>query len=100
MPMPMMPQVPTSMRFLGLYMSTIERVKSSAFAPSFTSIASGLALITARTTASALWKFIGVGFFDSVSGIFATLAFFFALIALSQSPRGLRHADLHAVNHA
>src|SRR5687767_10721119 len=34
MPMPMMPQVPTSMRFLGLYMSTIERVKSSALAPS------------------------------------------------------------------
>src|SRR5207237_925090 len=62
MPTPMMPHVPTSMRFLGLYMSTIERVKSSAFAPSLTSIASGFALTMSRTTASALWKFIGVGF--------------------------------------
>src|SRR6266576_846512 len=61
MPTPMMPQVPTSMRFLGLYMSTMLRVKSRALAPSLTSIASGFALTMSRTTFSALWKFIGAG---------------------------------------
>src|SRR5262245_13195333 len=89
MPTPMMPQVPTSMRFLGLYMSTIERVKSSAFAPSLTSIASGFALTMSRTTFSALWKFIGVGLFASVSAIFATLPFFFSATAFSHSAGGL-----------
>src|SRR4026208_1739771 len=69
----MMPHVPTSMRLRGLYMSTIERVKSSALAPSLTRIASGLALMMSRTTLSALWKFIGVGFFESVSAILAAL---------------------------
>ena len=44
MPMPMMPQVPTSRRLRGLYMSTMLRVKSSALAPSLTRIASGLRL--------------------------------------------------------
>src|SRR6185295_6752413 len=44
MPTPMMPQVPTSIRLRGLYMSTMLRVKSSALAPSLTSIASGWAL--------------------------------------------------------
>ncbi len=79
MPMPMMPHVPTSMRLRGLYMSTIERVKSSALAPSFTSIASGLALMISRTTFNALWKFIGDGSLASVSAI---LAMFFALRSL------------------
>ncbi len=55
MPMPMTPQVPTSSRLRGLYMSTMLRVKSSAFAPSLTSMASGFALTMSRTTESALW---------------------------------------------
>ena len=55
MPMPITPQVPTSRRLRGLYMSTMLRVKSSAFAPSFTRIASGLSLIKSRITLSALW---------------------------------------------
>src|SRR6266446_1363328 len=54
MPMPITPQVPTSRRLRGLYMSTMLRVKSSALAPSLTSIASGLALTMSRTTFSAL----------------------------------------------
>src|SRR5213592_3510740 len=86
--MPMMPQVPTSMRFLGWYMSTIERVKSSALAPSLTSIASGLALTMSRTTLSALWKFIGVGFLASVSPNLAMLVVFFSLMAFSHSAGG------------
>ena len=72
MPMPITPQVPTSRRLRGLYMSTMERVKSSALAPSLTSIASGLALTMSRTTFSALWKFIGFGSLASVSAILAT----------------------------
>src|SRR6266550_3549366 len=71
-PMPMTPQVPTSSRLRGLYMSTMLRVKSSAFAPSLTRIASGFALTMSRTTFSALWKFIGVGFLASDSPIFAS----------------------------
>src|SRR5437868_14150507 len=93
MPMPMMPHVPTSMRFLGLYMSTMLRVKSSALAPSLTSMASGFALTMSRTTASALWKFIGDGFFASVSAILATLVVFFSLIAFSHSAGGFAQAD-------
>src|SRR5262245_193446 len=89
MPTPMMPQVPTSMRLRGLYMSTMERVKSSALAPSLTSIASGLALTMSRTTLSALWKFIGLGFFASVSAILATLPFFLSATALVHSAGGL-----------
>jgi hypothetical protein len=84
----MMPQVPTSMRFLGWCMSTMLRVKSSAFAPSLTSIASGFALTMSRTTLSALWKFIGDGFFASVSAIFATLAVFFSWMAPVHSAGG------------
>src|SRR6478609_2328865 len=91
MPMPMIPQVPTSRRFLGSYMSTIERAKSSVFAPSLTTIASGFALTTSRITLSALWKLIGDGFLASVSAI---LARFFSLrspIAPVQSAPGLAH---------
>ena len=55
MPMPITPQVPTSRRFLGLYMSTMLRVKSSALAPSFTRHRSGFARTMSRTTLSALW---------------------------------------------
>src|SRR5437879_4022175 len=44
----------TSRRLRGLYMSTMLRVKSSALAPSLTRMASGLALMMSRTTASAL----------------------------------------------
>ena len=62
MPMPMMPQVPTSRRLRGSYMSTMLRAKSSVLAPSLTTIASGRALTTSRITLSALWKFIGDGF--------------------------------------
>ena len=51
----MTPHVPTSSRLRGLYMSTMLRVKSSAFAPSLTSMASGFALTMSRTTLSALW---------------------------------------------
>ena len=64
----MTPHVPTSSRLRGLYMSTMLRVKSSALAPSLTRMASGLALTMSRTTLSALWKFIGVGFFASDLG--------------------------------
>ena len=64
------------------------RVKSSALAPSLTNIASGLALTMSRTTLSALWKFIGEGFFASVSAILATLVVFFSLIAFSHSAGG------------
>src|SRR3954463_12168655 len=88
MPTPMMPHVPTSILFLGWYMSTIERVKSSALAPSFTSIAAGFALTMSRTTLSALWKFIGEGFLASVSAIFATLPVFFSATAESHSAGG------------
>src|ERR1044072_8102546 len=88
MPTPMMPHVPTSMRLRGLYMSTIESVKSSTLAPSFTKMASGLALMMSFTTASALWKFIGVGFLASVSAILATLPFFFSATAFSHSAGG------------
>src|SRR5882672_5805897 len=94
MPTPMMPQVPTSMRFLGLYMSTMLRAKSSALAPSLTNIASGLALTMSRTTFSALWKFIGEGFFASVSPILAILVVLFSLIAFNQSAGGFAQPDL------
>src|SRR6266850_6820782 len=94
MPTPMMPQVPTSILFLGWYMSTMLRVKSSALAPSLTSIASGFALTMSRTTLSALWKLIGEGFFASVSAILATLLVFFSWIALVQSAGGFAHPDL------
>src|SRR5919201_104301 len=85
----MTPHVPTSRRLRGLYMSTMLRVKSSAFAPSLTRIASGFACTMSRTTLSALWKFIGVGFLASVSAILATFAFFLSPIALSQSAGGI-----------
>jgi hypothetical protein len=42
-----------------------------------------------RTTLSALWKFIGDGFFASVSAILATLPFFFSATAFSHSAGGL-----------
>ena len=44
MPMPMMPQVPTSRRLRGSYMSTMLRVKSSVLAPSLTSDGVGAGL--------------------------------------------------------
>ena len=111
MPMPMMPQVPTSRRLRGLYMSTMLRVKSSALAPSLTSIASGFALTMSRTTLSALWKFIGVGFFASVSAIFAMFLFLRSAIASSHSAGGFgqpepmpceqrRHARADVADHA
>ena len=89
MPMPITPQVPTSRRLRGLYMSTMLRVKSSALAPSLTRIASGFALTMSRTTLSALWKFIGVGFFASVSAILATFLFLRSAMAPSHSAGGL-----------
>ena len=88
MPMPITPHVPTSTRLRGLYMSTMLRVKSSALAPSLTSIASGFALTMSRTTLSALWKFIGDGFFASVSAILATFLVLRSLMALSHSEGG------------
>ena len=84
----MIPHVPTSMRLRGLYMSTMERVKSSALAPSLTSIASGLAFTMSRTTLSALWKLIGDGFFASVSAIFATFLSLRSVIAPVHSAGG------------
>src|SRR3954463_9241867 len=89
MPTPMMPHVPTSIRLRGWYMSTIERVKSSALAPSLTRMASGLALMMSRTTLSALWKFIGVGFLARVSAILATFAVFFSFTAFTHSAGGV-----------
>ena len=86
--MPMMPQVPTSIRLRGLYMSTMLRVKSSAFAPSLTRIASGFAFTMSRTTLSALWKLIGDGFFASVSAIFATFLVLRSVIAPIHSAGG------------
>ena len=88
MPMPITPQVPTSSRLRGLYMSTMLRVKSRALAPSFTMMASGFALKMSRTTFSALWKFIGEGSFASVSAIFAMLRFFLSATADSHSAGG------------
>jgi len=70
MPMPMMPQVPTSRRLRGSYMSTMLRAKSSVLAPSLTTMASGRALTASRMTLSALWKFIGEGRSASVAAIF------------------------------
>src|SRR5690349_17571555 len=84
----MIPHVPTSRRLRGLYMSTMLRVKSSALAPSLTRYASGFALTMSRTTPSALWKFIGDGFFASVSAIFATFLLLRSAIAESQSDGG------------
>ena len=55
MPMPMMPQVPTSSRLRGLYMSMMPRARSSVLAPSFTRIASGRSLMMVRSTPSAPW---------------------------------------------
>ena len=103
MPMPITPQVPTSRRLRGLYMSTMLRVKSSALAPSLTRIASGLALTMSRTTFSALWKFIGDGSFASVSAILATFLALRSAMASSHSAGGLgqsepmpaRSADTH-----
>ena len=89
MPIPIMPQVPTSRRFLGLNISTMLRVKSSVLAPSFTSMASGLALMISRTTFNALWKFIGVGSFAKASAILARFLFLRSVIALSHSAGGL-----------
>ncbi len=88
MPMPMTPHVPTSSRLRGLYMSTMLRVKSSAFAPSLTRMASGFALTMSRTTFSALWKFIGDGFFASDSPIFATFLVLRSAMASSHSAGG------------
>ena len=93
MPMPMMPQVPTSRRLRGLYMSTMLRVKSSALAPSLTRIASGLALTMSRTTFSALWKFIGDGSLASVSAILATFLLLRSAMAPSQSAGGLAQSE-------
>src|SRR5215470_19925856 len=84
----MIPHVPTSRRLRGLYMSTMLRVKSSALAPSLTRIASGFALMMSRTTLSALWKFIGVGFLASVSAILATFLSLRSATALSHSAGG------------
>src|SRR5437879_12868407 len=91
MPIPITPQVPTSRRLRGLYMSTMLRVKSSALAPSLTRHASGLALTMSRTTASALWKLIGVGFLARVSASFAMFLFLRSAIAPSHSAVGLGH---------
>ena len=55
MPMPITPQVPTSRRLRGWYMSITPRAWSSVLAPSFTRIASGRSLITSRSTRSAEW---------------------------------------------
>src|ERR1700680_1992018 len=99
MPMPMMPQVPTSRRLRGLYMSTMLRVKSSALAPSLTRMASGFALTMSRTTFSALWKFIGVGFFASASAIFATFLVLRSAMALSHSAGRLRRVLSDAAEH-
>src|SRR3982750_779032 len=88
MPTPMMPHVPTSMRFLGFYMSTIGGVKEGGLGPLLTGVASGFALMMSLTAASALWKFIGVGFLASVSAIFAMLPLFFSATALSHSAGG------------
>src|SRR5258707_602134 len=89
MPMPMMPQVPTSRRLRGLYMSTMLRVKSSALAPSLTRHGSGFALTMSRTTASALWKFIGTGFFARVSAILAMFLFLRSAMAAIHCASGL-----------
>src|ERR1700676_1750239 len=48
MPMPITPQVPTSSRLRGLYMSITPRVRSSVLAPSLTRIASGRSLTMVR----------------------------------------------------
>ena len=48
MPMPITPQVPTSRRLRGLYMSMTPRARSSVLAPSLTRIASGRSLMTVR----------------------------------------------------
>src|SRR6267143_1268252 len=90
MPTPMMPQVPTSRRLRGLYMSTMLRVKSSALAPSLTRHASGLALTMSRTTFSALWKFIGIGFLARVSASFAMFLFLRSATAGSRSALRMR----------
>src|ERR1700682_641320 len=91
-PMPMTPHVPTSSRRPGLYMSTMLRGKSSALAPSLTRMASGFALTMSRTTFSALWKFIGVGFFASASAIFATFLVLRSAMASSHSAGGVHRA--------
>ena len=93
MPMPITPQVPTSSRLRGLYMSTMLRVKSSALAPSLTRIASGFALMMSRTTFKALWKVIGDGFFASVSAILAMFLFFRSATAFSHSAGGFGQFD-------
>src|SRR2546429_9412255 len=54
-------------------------------------MASGFALTMSRTTLSALWKFIGVGFFASASAIFATFLVLRSAIALSHSAGGAGH---------
>src|SRR5262249_49127361 len=52
---PITPQVPTSRRLRGLYISMMLRAKSSVLAPSFTRIASGRSLMIVRSAPSAPW---------------------------------------------
>ena len=53
MPTPMTPQVPTSSRLRGLYMSIAPRARSSVLAPSLTRMVSGRSLMMVRNAPSA-----------------------------------------------
>src|SRR3954465_10717985 len=90
MPMPMTPQVPTSRRLRGWYMSMMPRARSSVLAPSLTRMASGRSLMTVRRAPSALWKSIGAEFFISFGAILAMFASLFAVMESAHSAGGAR----------
>src|SRR6516164_4671077 len=91
MPTPMTPQVPTSRRLRGLYMSMTPRARSSVLAPSLTRIASGRSLMMVRSAPSALWKSIGAVFFMRRGAILAMFSSLRALTAEVQSAGGAGH---------
>src|ERR1700721_1459417 len=88
MPIPTTPQVPTSSRLRGWYMSITPRARSSVLAPSLTRMASGRSLTTVRSAPSAPWKSIGAEFFIKRGAILAMFSSFLALTAPTQSAAG------------
>ncbi len=88
MPMPITPQVPTSRRLRGWYMSMMPRARSSVLAPSFTRMASGRSLMTVRSAPSAPWKSMGAEFFIRRGAILAMFSSRLVLMVLTQSAGG------------
>ena len=92
-PIPITPQVPTSSRFLGLYISITVLAKSRVFAPSLTSTESGRSLIIFFKAPSAPWKSIGLLSFSSLGDILATLVSTLSFTSSVHSDGGLGHSS-------